>query len=161
MEDRAVKEYFDDKNNSKHTTSITFANIIQKLILFKQTIQNYYNFLKYYYSEKTGLLFRYDFIINTLDQKLHEGKVDIPTVAGFKKIRESFIKLKSEFESQGLFNFGPDGYWYIDIIQFIYKCCKILEFIYLRSSNYDRLKELRNDILFKIEKEIVAYNKNK
>ncbi len=161
MEDLLVKDYFKSDDSARELSTANLPRIIEKALNLKNTIQYYFDFLNYYYSEHSGLQFRYNFIIQNLDQKLNEGKIAITTVAGFKNIRSNFLKLKTEFESLGLFNFGPGEYWYIDIIHFIYKCSKILEFVYLRSSRYEALKELRNDILFKVEKEIISFNKTK
>lgn len=124
---------------------------------YKNILRNYYVFLKYYYNESDGRLFRLRFVNDTLKQKKEENKITSETYKAFQKILESFIRYKICFESVGIAGFGDEKISYIDLVNIIYKLCKILEFYYLRNMKYESLQDLRTDYLLYIEKEIYTF----
>ena len=149
-----LKEYFEKEN--KTIKIMEFNRLLKDLFEYKNTLRNYFNFLKYYYNETDGKMFRKNFIYESLRQKLGDKKISNDTFKTYENIRASFIKYRNAFEISGIKVFGNHDMPYIDIIHLIYKLCKIMEFYYLRNMKYDNLQNLRNEYLLYIEKEISA-----
>ena len=120
---------------------------------------SYYSFLKYYYNETDGKMFRLNFINDSLKLKLDENKISPEVYNSYDEIRKCFIEYKYYFETTGISGFGPDKMSYYELIDFIYKVCKIIEFYYLRNMKYDILNKLRTEILYIVEREIVSIKK--
>lgn len=154
LNDFFVKEYFEKEN--KAMKIMEFNKLLKDLFEYKNTLRNYFNFLKYYYNETDGKMFRKNFIYESLKQKRDDKKISNDTFKTYENIRKSFIRYRTAFESSGIRVFGNHDMPYIDIIHLIYKLCKIMEFYYLRNMKYDNLQNLRNDYLLYIEKEISA-----
>ena len=148
----SVKEYFEKEN--KAMKIMEFNRLLKDLFEYKNNLRNYFNFLKYYYNETDGKMFRKNFIYESLKQKLEDKKISNDTFKTYESIRISFIKYRNAFETAGITVFGNHEMPYIEIIHLIYKLCKIMEFYYLRNMKYDNLQNLRNEYLLSIEKEI-------
>ncbi|HOP61769.1 MAG TPA: hypothetical protein PK358_00325 [Spirochaetota bacterium] len=154
MNEFAVKEYLDGSN---HVVKIAeFNKIVKAGFEYKKQLTSYYSFLKYYYNENDGKLFRLNFISDSLKSKLEEGRITKDIYDSYEEIRGAFREYKLYFESAGLLDFGPDRMSYSEIIDFIYRVSKIIEFYYLRNMKYDLLQKLRNEILYYLEKEIFS-----
>ncbi|HPS56489.1 MAG TPA: hypothetical protein PK514_00140 [Spirochaetota bacterium] len=149
-----VKEYFEKEN--KVVKIMEFNRLLKDLCEYKNNLRNYFNFLKYYYNETDGKMFRMNFIYDSLRQKLEDNKISNDTFKTYENIRISFINYRNAFEAAGITVFGNHSMPYIDIVHLIYKICKIMEFYYLRNMKYDNLQNLRNEYLLHIEKEISA-----
>lgn len=154
MNEFAVKEYLDKSNQVVKIAELNWT--VKEGFEYKKTLSNYYSFLKYYYNENDGKLFRLNFISESLKAKLDEGKIPQEVYESYEDIRESFRDYKFHFENSGLLKFGTDGMSYLDLVDFIYRVSKIIEFYYLRNMKYEQLQTFRNDILFYVEKEIFA-----
>lgn len=154
LNDFFAKEYFEKEN--KTMKIMEYNRLLKDLFDYKNSLRNYFNFLKYYYNETDGKMFRKNFIYESLKQKLEDKKISNDTFKTYENIRKSFIRYRSAFESSGIRVFGNHDMPYIDIIHLIYKLCKIMEFYYLRNMKYDNLQNLRNEYLLYIEKEISA-----
>lgn len=150
----AVKDFLEKENQAARI--VEFSRILKELYEYKNSIRNNYNFLKYYYNENDGKLFRLNFIHDSLKQKYNEKVLGKETLMAFEEIRSSFIKYKSTLEIVGIEGFGDERMPYIEVIHLIYKLCKVMEFYYLRNMKYEMLQSLRNDYLFYIEKEIFS-----
>ncbi len=156
MNEFAVKDYFERTN---HVVKISELNkIVRSAYEYKKNLLNYYLFLKFYYNENDGKLFRLNFVYDSLKVKLDENKINKDVFESYQIIRESFINYKNLFEKVGLNGFGSEKMSYYELIDFIYKLCKIIEFYYLRNMKYETLQLFRNDILFYVEKEILTIN---
>lgn len=154
MNEFAVKEYLDI---SSHKVKIAELNwIVKEAYEYKKVLTNYYSFFRNYYSESNGKLFRMNFISDSLRIKLDEGRISREVYESYEEIRKTFIEYKHHFESAGLLEFGPDEMSYMDLLDFIYRVSKIIEFYYLLNMNYDQLQKFRNEIVIYIEKEIFA-----
>lgn len=150
----AVKEFLEKENPVLKIAH--YRKFAKEAFIYKKELMNFYSFLKYYYNENDGKLFRLNFISESLKTKFDEGKITEEVYNSFEEIRESFRKYKIEFEKIGLKGFGNPDLQYIVLIDFIYKICKIVEFYYLRNMKYEDLQVFRNDILFYIEKEVLS-----
>ena len=156
MNEFAVKDYLE---KSKQAVKIIELNkIVKSAYEYKKILLNYYLFLKFYYNENDGKLFRLNFIYKSLSIKLEENKINNEVFESYQQIRESFINYKNQFDIVGLLGFGSEKISYYELLDFIFKLCKIIEFYYLRSMKYDTLQLLRNDILFYVEKEMLTLN---
>lgn len=149
-----VKEYFEKEN--KAMKIMEFNRLLKELFEYKNMLRNYFNFLKYYYNETDGKMFRMNFIFDSLKQKLEDKKISNDTFKTYENIRTSFIHYRTAFDIAGIRVFGNREMLYIDIVHLVYKLCKIMEFYYLRNMKYDNLQNLRNEYLVYIEKEIAA-----
>ena len=115
---------------------------------------NYYSFLKYYYNENDGKMFRLNFISESLKTKLDDGKITREIYESYEEIRETFREYKLHFEGAGLLEFGPDEMSYVELLDLIYRVSKIIEFYYLRNMKHELLQAFRNQYFYYIEKEI-------
>lgn len=150
----AVKEYLDRSNQVVKIAELNWT--VKEGFEYKKALTNCYSFLKYYYNENDGKLFRLNFIRESLKAKLDEGKISQEVYESYEEIRESFRDYKYHFENSGLLKFGPDEMSYLDLLDFIYRVSKIIEFYYLRNMKYEQLQTFRNEIMFYVEKEIFA-----
>ena len=149
-----MKDYFEKEN--KAMKIMEFNRLLKELFDYKNTLRNYFNFLKYYYNETDGKMFRLNFIYESLGQKLEDKKISSDTFKTYENIRSSFIRYRSVFEEAWIRDFGNQEMPYINILHLIFKLCKIMESYYLRNMKYDNLQNLRNEYLLYIEKEISA-----
>ena len=156
MNEFAVKDYLEKDNPFIMVTEM--ANTAKEAFLYKNNLKNYYYFLKYYYNESDGKLFRLNFISESLRNKLNENKVSEDVYNSFEEIRLSFISYKSLFDKTGLSGFGHEKMSYYELLHFIFKLCKIIEFYYLRNMKYNDLQDFRNEIYYYVENEIITIN---
>ena len=154
IDEFALKDFIEGESRSSRIYD--FSKLLKELYEYKNRLRSYYNFLKYYYNENDGKLFRLNFVYESLKQKLDEHKITEDTFSAFENIRNSFIEYKQCFEAAGIPGFGDIDTPYIDLVHIIYKLCKILEFYYLRNMKYEMLQDLRNDYLLYTEKEIYS-----
>lgn len=154
LNDFVIKEFFEKEN--KAMKIMEYNRLLKDLFAYKSNMRNYFNFLKYYYNDTDGKMFRMNFIHDSLKQKNEENKISNDTFRTYENIRSSFINYRNAFEDAGIAVFGNSEMPYIEVIHLIYKLCKIMEFYYLRSMKYDNLQDLRNTYLLSVEKEISA-----
>lgn len=154
LNDFIIKEYFEKEN--KAMKIMEYNRLLKDLFEYKNNMRNYFNFLKYYYNDTDGKMFRMNFIHESLKQKEEEGKISSDTFRTYENIRLSFINYRNIFEDAGISVFGNCEMPYVGVVHLIYKLCKIMEFYYLRNMKYDNLQDLRNKYLLSIEKEISA-----
>jgi len=152
----SVRNYFEQSNQTVRITELN--KIVRSAYEYKKNLLNYYSFLKFYYNENDGKLFRLNFIYDSLKFKLDENKISEDVFESYKLIKESFFNYNYQFGLVGLMGFGSEKIPYNDLLDFIFKLCKVIEFYYLRNMNYESLQVLRNDILYYIEKEILTLN---
>jgi len=156
MNEFAVKNYFEKSNQA--VKIIELNKLVRSAYEYKKNLLNYYSFLKFYYNENDGKLFRLNFINESLKIKLDENKITKEVFDSYQLIRESFINYKNQFEAVGLIGFGSEKLSYYELLDLIFKLCKIIEFYYLRNMKYEALQLFRNDILFYVEKEVLTLN---
>lgn len=154
IDEFALKDFIEKENQTSRIYE--FSRLLKALYEYKNRLRHYFNFLKYYYNENDGKLFRLNFVHESLKQKLDEQKINADTFDAFEDIKNSFIEYKQCFEVAGIPGFGDVETPYIDVVHIIYKLCKILEFYYLRNMKYEMLQNLRNDYLLYTEKEIYS-----
>jgi hypothetical protein len=156
MNEFSVKEYFEKTNQAVKIAELN--KIVKSAYEYKKNLLNYYSFLKFYYNENDGKLFRLNFIYESLKLKLDEKKLNKEVFESYQIIRDSFNNYKNHFELVGLIGFGSEKMTYYELLDFIFKLCKIIEFYYLRNSKYESLQQFRNEILYYIEKEMLTLN---
>ena len=156
MDEFLVKDYFEKSNGP--VKILELCKTVKSIFEYKKNLLNYYSFLKFYYNENDGKLFRLNFVYQSLKIKLDEKKISKEIFDSFQLIRESFNNYKNQFEVVGLVGFGPEKITYYELLDFIFKLCKMIEFYYLRNNKYEALQLFRNDILFYVEKEMLALN---
>jgi hypothetical protein len=156
MNEFSVKDYFEKSNQAVKIKELN--KLVKSAYEYKKILLNYYSFLKFYYNENDGKLFRLNFIYESLKNKYEEKKTSEDVFESYRLIRESFINYKNQFEAVGLIGFGSEKITYYELLDLIFKLCKIIEFYYLRNMKYEALQLFRNDILFYIEKEMVTLN---
>jgi len=154
MNESSVKEYLEKHNPFAHVTELT--EIAREAFTYKKNLKNYYLFLKYYYNESDGKLFRLNFVSESLKSKLNDGKIKEEVYNAFEEIRRSFINYRNLFEDTGISGFGHEKISYYELLDFIFKLCKIIEFYYLRNMKYTALQDLRNEIYYYIENEMIS-----
>ncbi len=156
MNEFSVKEYFEKSNQALKIQELT--KLVKISYDYKKAFLNYYSFLKFYYNENDGKLFRLNFVQESLKSKLDENKITPEVFGSYQKIRESFVNYKNQFEIIGLIGFGSEKISYYELLELTFKLCKIIEFYYLRNMKYDSLQLFRNDILYYVEKEMLTLN---
>lgn len=158
MDEIAVKKFFEDREEPERYQIINeLKKRVREGILFKKKLKIDHEYMRYYFNEHDGKLYRYNFITEALKNKLHENKIQQEVFDRFENIRNTFLEIKIDFDMKGISGFGPPGFTYIEILEFIYKCCKIIEFFYLRSMKYESLQTLRTETLYSIENEYFSY----
>ncbi len=156
IREQEIKAYLEEKDSE--ITIIDLRKIIVVADQYRKTMRDDYRFLAYYYNDRDGKLFRYNFIADSLKSKLDDGLVSSRVYEGFGLIRSSFKALKEFHEESGLEEFGNAGFNYQEILEFIIKTGKIIEYFFLRSSRYEDLQNLRNDILYHAQEEYHRIN---
>jgi len=156
MDEFSVKEYFEKSNQAVKIMELN--KLVRSSYEFKKIMLNYYLFLKFYYNENDGKLFRLNFVYKSLQGKLEENKISKDVFESYQLIRKSFKNYKIQFELVGLKGFGSEKMTYYELLDYIFKLCKIMEFYYLRNMKYDALQTLRTDILYYVEKEMQTLN---
>jgi len=158
MDEIAVKKYFEDKEEPERYQIINeLKKRVREAIFFKKKLTVDHEYMRYYYNEHDGKVYRYNFITEALKTKLHENQITPEVFERFENIRNSFLEIKRDFDIKGILEFGPEGFTYIETLEFIHKCCKIIEFFYLRSMKYESLQTLRTETLYSIEHEYFSY----
>jgi hypothetical protein len=153
-----MRDFLENQTDPFYSSS-NLTRIATSAYSFMKKLKEDHNFITYYYNHNDGKLFRYNFIVNALSQKLKKNLITSEMFEGLSAIRHNFIVLKQNFEKDGIEWFGPHRMNYFRVLEFLYKCCKIIEFIHLRSMEYDKLQELRNEILLPVEKELRQLSK--
>lgn len=156
MNEFSVKEYFEKSNPALKISELT--KVVKIAYDYKKVVLNYYSFLKFYYNENDGKLFRLNFVYESLKNKLNENKISSEVFESYQQIRDSFINYKNQFEIIGLIGFGAEKMTYYTLLEFTFKLSKVIEFYYLRNMKYDSLQLFRNDILYYVEKEMLTLN---
>jgi hypothetical protein len=156
MNEFAVKDYFEKSNQALKIGGLT--KIVKTAYDYKKLVLNYYSFLKFYYNENDGKLFRLNFVHESLKSKLNENNINSDVFDSYLQIKDSFTKYKNHFEVIGLLGFGSEKLAYHELLELTFKLCKIIEFYYLRNMKYDALQSFRNDILYYVEKEMLTLN---
>jgi len=154
MNEFAVKEYLDKSNQIVKIAELNWT--VKEGFEYKKILMNCYSFLKYYYNENDGKMFRLNFISESLKCKLEEGKMSSEVYDSYEEIREAFREYKLHFEGAGLIEFGPDEMSYMELLDLIYRVSKIIEFYYLRNMKHEQLQAFRNQYFYYVEKEIFA-----
>ncbi|HOP28404.1 MAG TPA: hypothetical protein PK293_09885 [Spirochaetota bacterium] len=154
MNEFAVKEYLDKSNQAVKMAELNWT--VKEGFEYKKILMNYYSFLKYYYNDNDGKMFRLNFISDSLKVKLDEGKISREIYDSYEEIKEAFREYKLHFEGAGLLEFGPDEMSYIELLDFIYRVSKIIEFYHLRNMKHEQLQVFRNQYFYYIEKEIFS-----
>jgi len=154
LDEIKTKSYF-DKNNSA-VIAMDLYKLAREAYKFKNKLKDQYLFLKYYYNDTDGKEYRLNFIMESLQNKVSENKISDSVLSKFNTIFENFKKYKIQFDVVGLQGFGPEKFMYIEVLQFLYKSCKIIEFYYLRNMQYDNLKSFRDEIQLYVENEIFS-----
>jgi len=153
-----LKHVYEGKSEDVDFTLSELKKIVSTAYIYHKKMKKNYDFLKYYYNHLDGKLYRFNFICLALKTKLDNKKIEPELYSGFLKINDAFVKLKENFELRDLENFGFETMSYIDVLELIYKGCRIIEFFYLRMGRYEDLNNLRGEILRYIEKELQQIN---
>jgi hypothetical protein len=153
-----LRDFLENQRDTLYSLN-NLKRIATEAYNFKKRLKQDHDFLTYYYNHNDGKLYRYNFIVNALSQKLQENRITSEMFEGISIIRHTFILLKQHFEKNGIEWFGPGKMSYYRILEFLYKCCKIIEFIYLRAMEYERLQEFRDELLIPVEKELRQLSK--
>ncbi len=158
MDEIAVKNYLENQTENTFVFVADLKNIVKLAFALKKKMKLNHEYLSYYYNDRDGKLYRLQFIMNSLKQKLKEEKIEQGVIEGFQEILNSFTMIKREFEVKGLEGFGFPELAYIQLLDFIVKGSKVLEFYFLRSSRYEELKEFRSELLHYVENEFYQLN---
>jgi len=153
MDEFKTKKFFEKSEDGGKSYISNLMKIIQAGKIIKDRIKLDFDFLIYYYNKTDGKLYRYNFVTENLKEKFNQNIINEEIYHGFKKITDSFIKIKNTLKMNGLKNFGPENFKYIEILTFLYKGTKIVEYYYLVNQQYDNLRQLRSDFVYHIEKE--------
>jgi len=156
VNDNAVKTYLDSKEPAIHI--IELVKIINAAEQYRKRLKKDFEYINYYYNDRDGKLFRYNYIIDSHRQKLDSGRISPQVYEGLDNIRMSFLAVKKFCEDQGLGQFGCSDLNYSDLVTLMLKTGKIIEFFYLRASRYEDLKNFRNDILYYAQEEYHLLN---
>ncbi len=158
MDEIAVKNFLENRTENTFVFVADLKRIINLAFELKKKMKANHDYLAYYYNERDGKLFRLQFIMNSLKQKLKENRIGKEVIDCFQSTLNSFTMIKREFEVKGLEGFGFPDIVYIELLDFIIKGSKVLEFYFLRSSRYEELKEFRSELLHYVENEFYQLN---
>jgi len=157
LNDSKMKDYIEGEGSFAYSMedlkSLAFA--AGKI---KKRLKSDHDFLRYYYNDVDGKCFRYNFITESLEQKHGDGSISSDAFKKFKDIRDSFAELNRRVLFDGLAGFGPPGMTYLELVDFMFRLCKMVEFSYLRSSRYEALQDFRNRLLHYVEQEYYHLN---
>ena len=156
INDNKVKQYLDNKE--PEISIIELIKINTAADQYRKRLKKDFEYLNYYYNDRDGKLFRYNYIVDSHRQKLETGKVSQQVFEGLDNIRKGFLAIKTHTEKTGLGSYGSPGLSYSDLVNLILKTGKIIEVHYLRSSRYEDLKNFRNDILYYAQEEYHVLN---
>ncbi|PKL38515.1 MAG: hypothetical protein CVV44_11565 [Spirochaetae bacterium HGW-Spirochaetae-1] len=160
MDDVRVRKYLESiEKDAGFITSLLRGMNLSRNLLIK--MRNDYRFLLFYYNGKDGKLYRYNYVIMNFEEKLKNGIITKEIFNGFKDIRDAFMELKNYIESMGLIKFGTGEFTYLTILEFTYKSAKFFEAFLLRKGQYEKLSDLRSDVLYYVEKEMELHSKKK
>ncbi len=160
----AIKSFFEENSSVREDENDTIdqlLNAVKKAFLFRKKLKQDYDFLRYYYNGKDGKLYRYNFVLDLLHKKHLAGQLKNNAYEKFKGIRDNFLMMKDYLEGHGLYSFGPSNFNYLQIVEFIYKGAKVVESYYLRTSQYETLRNLRSEIIHYIEVEMESIRSSK
>ena len=157
LNDQALKTICENPQEEGIVAPIVLRRLIDKSRMYKARMKKDYEFLREYSSERRGKQYRYDFIIRTMTKKISENAITYDIYKNFHCVRENFIEWKKDFDRKGLEEFGPAFFCYREQTEFLYKCSRMLEFIYLRTQQYDRLQELRGRVIYVLEREMSGF----
>jgi hypothetical protein len=115
LNDFFAKEYFEKEN--KTMKIMEYNRLLKDLFDYKNSLRNYFNFLKYYYNETDGKMFRKNFIYESLKQKLDDKKISNDTFKTYENIRKSFIRYRTAFEDSGIRVFGNQFILYTSCVK--------------------------------------------
>ncbi len=155
-------EFLSESKKSEKEKSVYDLQEINRILslafLLKKRLKQDYLFIRYYFNEKDGKLFRLNFVTEALYQKLENGRIDEQVYTSMNEIRENFVLFKNSFEFLGMEGFGFHTLPFIDIMEILYKGCKLVEQFYVRTARYDELENLRNEMLYYVEQEYTSIN---
>lgn len=155
-------EFLSESKKSEKEKSVYDLQEINRILslafLLKKRLKQDYLFIRYYFNEKDGKLFRLNFVTEALYQKLENGRIDEQVYTSMNEIRENFVLFKNSFEFLGMEGFGFHKLPFIDIMEILYKGCKLVEQFYVRTARYDELENLRNEMLYYVEQEYTSIN---
>lgn len=161
LDEFAIKEYIDRKEIDRESLADMIKKSLMIMRSLKTKLRNSFNFLNYYYNNKDGKIFRYNFITGSLNKKLEEGKITQNEYNDFQEVKNSFIRMVNNFDSLGLEGFGPSGLSYHTILVIIFQTGKVIEFIYLRAMRYEELNSIREAVLRESEEELIRIQEAK
>jgi hypothetical protein len=155
------EEYLSDTKGSDDVSAYTLEDINRILslaFLLKKRLRQDYLFIRYYFNEKDGKLFRLNFVTGALYQKMEENRIDEQVYTAMNEIRENFVLFKNSFEFLGQEGFGFHELPYVDLLEILYKGCRLAEQFYVRTARYDELENLRTEMLYYVEQEYTSIN---
>jgi hypothetical protein len=134
------------------------VRILPAAYALKNRIRRDRDFLAFYYNRENGRQYRYNVVRESMLKKVHDKQTTQEIFDAFDASRQAFSVMKQQFDMCPLELFGPSAMPYGNLVDFIYKGCKVLEYFYLRKSQYEKLQNLRNDMLTYIENEYHKLN---
>jgi len=155
MNEFSLKQYLESKAKNELIRHDHLKKVLTMAYSLKMRIRRAHDFLAYYYNAKDGKLYRYNYIMSEMDRKFRDGKILIDAMEGFGEIHGHFQRVMETFHRNGLDGFGPGVYTYEHLLEFIHKCGKVPEFIYLRSMMYNDLNDVRASILRRCDDELI------
>ncbi len=156
--DDKINDFFSKDDSYKIKYIYDLKKLITTAFLFKKKLKSGYEFINFYFNGQDGKLFRYNYILNSLSQKLAKKNTSRDIVDGFNEILKNFTHVKKAYETFGLKDFGPDELPYSELINFLYKGSRLIESYHLRKSQYEELDKFRSTILHYVEKEYFNLN---
>ncbi|HMB20167.1 MAG TPA: hypothetical protein VKQ10_03795 [Spirochaetota bacterium] len=148
-----LKKMLEEVDEKKKFPFLELRSTVSHAFRYKQKMKKNYEFIQYYYNETDGKMFRFNFISQSLAEKLNNGEITPQMYELYCKIRDDFREVKRDLDFTGLYDFGYQTMSYTELLDFVFKAGKIIEFYYLRSYNYEGLQKFRNDIVYYVEEE--------
>ncbi len=148
-----LKNFLEEEGGKKEFPFLELRAVISRAFRYKRKMKQDYEFMQYYYNETDGKMFRFNFISQSLAEKLNKGEISPRMYELYCQIRDNFGEVKRDLDFKGLYHFGYQTMSYTSLLDFVFKAGKIIEFYYLRSYNYEGLQKFRNDIVYYTEEE--------
>lgn len=157
VKDQDLRSWIPENDDDSMMLVTRLKKYMTTLFVYRNRIKDDFSFLRYYFNERDGKGYRYQFTMELLEAKKARGEISPLLPESFGHVYRTFRKLSSILMQMSLEDFGPRDFTYRQIVILVYGAAKFLEYIYLRNGNHEDLKLLRSEVYYHIEKELMQY----
>ncbi|MBN1500805.1 MAG: hypothetical protein JW982_11645 [Spirochaetes bacterium] len=161
IDDVIFRDFYDrnlESDSDAFFSPETLSRTIEKMTGIYTEMESHFKLLLTYYDSAGGKPFRYNLILENLNEKKNNGIISDVLLNEFTEYNNAFSNYHELVVQRGLVYFGFQNFPYKNIIILQYKYSKLLEFILLRKGQYDRLNTHRDSVLKNLEKRLISIN---